>query len=245
MRTEIEVLVYVVGAAVLSMFAFAAGPARRALDQLESDVRGKLLLGSFARRWFYWAVRPIERLSLAVGLTPLFYNFAGVGFGIAAGILFVNGRFALAGWAVLLSGVADALDGRVARARGVASARGAFIDSTLDRFAEVAVFVGLAAAYRDSVFGAVATAAALGGSLLVSYARARGESQGVLCTAGIMQRAERLLLVGFGGILDGWGSDILAQSQGALLKWVLLLAAAGTIGTAVYRTVWISRRLEG
>ena len=243
MRTEIAALVYLLVAAVLSMLVFSFSSARRDVDKLESEVRGKIVLGSFARRWFYWAVRPIERLSLALGLTPHFYNFAGVALGIAAGVLFVDGRFALAGWAVLLSGVTDALDGRIARALGVASARGAFLDSTLDRFSEVAVFVGLVTAYRDSVVGVAATAAALGGSLLVSYTRARGESQGVLCTAGVMQRAERLLLVGFGAILDGWASEALNQSQGTLLMWALALAAAGTLGTAAFRTAWIARSL--
>ncbi len=243
MRPELLALALVVGCALATMPIFARSGARRAVDALESSARGKFVLGSFVRRWFYWFVRPAERLSLALGLSPLFYNLLGFAFGAAAGGFFAAGRLATAGWAVLLSGVADALDGRIARARGLASRRGAFLDSTIDRFAEVAAFVGLAVAFRASGPALATVAAALGGSLLVSYARARGESQGVLCTAGVMQRAERLLLIGFGAVLDGSGSALLGREPGTVLLGVLAATAVGTVATAVYRTVWIARKL--
>lgn len=243
MRPELTALVVVVGFALATMPIFALSAASRAVDALESSTRGKFVLGSFVRRWFYWFVWPVERASLRLGLSPLFYNLLGFAFGAVAGWLFASGRFATAGWAVLLSGVADAMDGRIARARGLASPRGAFLDSTIDRFAEVAAFVGLAVAFRDSGAALAVVAAALGGSLLVSYTRARGESQGVLCTAGVMQRAERLLLIGFGAILDGTGSALLARDPGTVLLAVLVVTAAGTVATAVFRTVWIARRL--
>jgi len=84
----------------------------------------------------------------------------------------------------------------------MASRRGAFIDSTLDRFAEFAMFVGLAAWFRLEPLTLSWVVMSLGGSLLVSYTRARGESLGVLCKLGVMQRAERMLLLGLGSILD-------------------------------------------
>ncbi len=236
------VLVVVVGA-LATMPIFALSRASRAVDTLESSTRGKFVLGSFVRRWFYWFVRPVERMSLALGLSPFFYNFLGVALGAVAGWFFASGRFAAGGWALLMSGVADALDGRIARAQGVASPRGAFLDSTIDRFAEVAAFVGLAVAFRDSGPALAVVTAALGGSLLVSYTRARGESEGVLCTAGIMQRAERLLLIGFGAILDGTGSALLGREPRTVLLAVLAVTAVGTMATAVFRTVWIARRL--
>ena len=243
MRSELTALVVVVGLALATMPVFALSGANRAMDALESTTRGKFVLGSFVRRWFFWFVRPVERLSLLLGLSPLFYNLLGFAFGAVAGLCFASGRLAMGGWAVLLSGVADALDGRIARARGLAGPRGAFLDSTIDRFAEVAAFVGLAVAFRASGAALAVVAAALGGSLLVSYTRARGESQGVLCTAGVMQRAERLLLIGFGAILDGTGSALLGRDPGTLLLAALVVTAVGTVATAVYRTVWIARRL--
>jgi CDP-diacylglycerol--glycerol-3-phosphate 3-phosphatidyltransferase len=240
MRADVGVLFGVIGAALVSMPIYAA-TAPADLHDLEN--RGSFVLGSFARRWFYWFVGPVERTAIGFGLSPLFFNLSGVAFGVVAGQLFATGRLNLAGWAVLFGGVADVLDGRIARALGVANRRGAFLDSTLDRFAELAAFVGLAVLFRDSQAPLVLAVTALGGSLLVSYTRARGESVGIVCKLGVMQRAERLLLLGFGGILDPAVSASLGRSPGSLLFAVLALVAAGTVGTAIFRTVWIARRL--
>lgn len=243
MRTDLAVLVGVVGLALLSMPVYAVSASRARPDPLESAARGGFVLGGFVRSWFYWFVRPVERLSLAFGLTPLFYNLAGVAMGALAGALFGLGLLNPAGWAVLAGGAADVLDGRIARALGVANQRGAFLDSTLDRFAEFGAFVGLAVGFRASPAALAAVVVALGGSLLVSYARARGESVGIVCKVGVMQRAERLLLLGFGALLDPAVSAAAGRPQGTLLVPVLGLIALGTVATAVYRTVWIARRL--
>jgi phosphatidylglycerophosphate synthase len=236
------VLLGIVAFALLTMPVYARSSFRGS-DTLESGTRGDFVLGPFVREWFYWFVRPVERASLALGLTPLFYNLAGVAFGALAGVAFALGDPVLGGWGVLLGGVADVLDGRIARAMGVASRRGAFLDSTLDRFAEVGAFVGLAVYFRTSAVGVALTAAALGGSLLVSYARARGESVDILCTKGVLQRAERLLLIGFGGLLDPSVTAALGWAPGSLLLGVVGLLAVGTLATAVYRTAWIGTRL--
>ena len=145
---------------------------------------------------------------------------------------------------VLLSGFADVMDGEVARGRGIANAAGAFLDSTLDRFSEFAAFIGIAVFFRGGLEG-VWVLVALGGSLLVSYTRARGESLDVLCKAGLMQRAERMILLGLGSILDPSISTAFGREQGFVLMILIVVIAAGTVGTAIYRTVWISRKLEG
>ena len=114
------------------------------------------------------------------------------------------------------------------------------LDALAMRFAVVVVTV---AAGADLVAHAVVVAA-LGGSLLVSYTRARGESLGVTAKVGVMQRAERLLLVGLGAVLDPGLTSWQGWPTGAFLFWLLALVAIGTLGTAVYRTVWIARRLD-
>jgi CDP-diacylglycerol--glycerol-3-phosphate 3-phosphatidyltransferase len=243
MRTDMMVLVSILAFAFLTMGVFAATGARHREDPLEIGDRGGFVLGGLIRTWFYWFIGPLERLFLAMGLHPTAFNVLGVAFGIAGGYGFATGHVVLAGWAVLLGGTADVFDGRIARARGLASDRGAFLDSTLDRFAEVGAFVGLAVLFRDSAIAVALVATALGGSLLVSYARARGESVGVVCTKGVMQRAERLLSVGFGGILDPAVSARMGWEDGTVLFGLITLVAIGTVGTAVYRTVWIARRL--
>jgi len=243
MRTDLAIVSTGLAIAFASMPVYALTGARRGRDPLESASRGSFVLGPFVRSWFYWFIAPVVRASLAMGLTPLFFNLLGVAFGVAAGAAFAFDRPVLGGWGVLLGGVADIMDGRIARARGLASPRGAFIDSTLDRFAEIGAFVGLAVFFRAAPLLIVLVALALGGSLLVSYTRARGESQGVLCNKGVMQRAERLLIIGFGAILDPSLSGLLRRQPGTLLAVAVLLVALGTVATAVYRTVWIARRL--
>ena len=213
-------------------------------DPNEIGDRGTFVLGGFVRSWFYWFVWPVERLALVVGLSPTTFNVLGALFGCLAGACFANGYLNPGGWLVLLGGMADVLDGRIARAQGKANQRGAFLDSTLDRFAEVGAFVGLAVLFRDSPFELALVVTALGGSLLVSYARARGESLGVVCKVGVMQRAERLLLVGFGGLFDPAVTQWRGLATGSVLLGLIGLVAAGTVGTAVYRTVWIAKRLD-
>jgi CDP-diacylglycerol--glycerol-3-phosphate 3-phosphatidyltransferase len=242
-RTDLAILLGILGGALASMPIYAARAAGRR-DPLEIAQRGSFVLGGFVRNWFYWFAGPVERLALSLRISPTAFNLLGVAFGVASGVAFATGRLGLGGWAVLLGGVADVLDGRIARAQGVEGPRGAFLDSTLDRFAEVGAFVGLAVYFQASTPALAVVTAGLGGSLLVSYARARGESVGVVCKVGIMQRAERLLLIGFGGILDPIVAAGSGWSQGALLLVLMTLVAVGTIGTAAYRTVWIAKRLR-
>lgn len=243
MRPEIAVLAALVAVALLSMAAFRWGPARGRPDRDAAARGGTFFLGLFVRDWFYWFVRPLERAALALRLAPDVFNVVGLLLGLASMLLFWHGRLVWAGWALLAGGVADILDGRIARARGIASRYGTFIDSTLDRFSEFAAFVGIAAFYGSGV-PVLLTLVALGGSLLVSYTRARGESVGVLCKEGFMQRAERMLLLGFGAILDPALSAAAGRARGAALFWIVAAIAAGSVGTSIYRTIWIARRLR-
>ena len=82
------------------------------------------------------------------------------------------------------------------------------------------------------------------GSLLVSYARARGESLGVLCKEGLMQRAERLVLMILACLLDAAVVGATHHQRGRLVFWAMGLIAVGTFITAVHRTAWIAMRLR-
>ena len=251
MKPGISVLVAVLAASFLSMPVYAVRErGRRDADAERKGSRLFLGLGDFLVHWFMWVLAPAEKLFLRLGLGPDVFNLGGLLFGLASGVLIGLGRLELGGWAIALAGVCDILDGRIARARNLASAYGKFIDSTLDRFVETFAFLGFAL-YLGSgpwPYGSLLAATALAGSLLVSYAQARGESVGVSGSGGLMQRAERLVLTCLACLLDPVVSAGLGRPEGTLVIWVLGLVAAGAFGTAVYRTLWIAwtlRRREG
>ena len=232
------------GALVVSMIVFAArGPGR---DRDAESKKAQFLggLGDFVLHWFLWLVAPAAALSIRLGLTADFYNFAGLAWGAVAGVAVALGQLELGGLALALSGVCDILDGRIARAQGVTSRYGAFIDAVLDRFIELFFFLGVAFFLRHSTAGAVAATLALGGSVLVSYARAVGESLGVECTGGLMQRGERLALLSLAGLADRLITTALGQSVGTVLLAVTWLIGLTSVVTAVHRTIWIAARLR-
>jgi phosphatidylglycerophosphate synthase len=238
------VLVGILGAALLSMAVYAVAGRRRDADAEKKGAQFLLGIGDFLVHWLMWALRPVERAALALGLTPDFFNFAGLAFGLLSGLLIGLGRLELGGWAIALGGLCDILDGRIARARGLVSPYGQFIDSTLDRFVEVFAFLGFVVYLRSFAWGPLLAAAAITGSLLVSYTRARGESVGVLCKEGLMQRAERLVLTFLVCLLDAPLTAAIGRPRGTAVLWVLGLIAIGTFITAVQRTWWISARLR-
>ena len=243
MRLSLLVLCGVLGGAIASMLAYAALGRKRDADATRKGSSFMLGLGDFLVHWFLWAISPAERMFLAMNATPDVFNFAGLAFGLASGLLLGLGRLELGGWAIVLGGVCDILDGRIARARQLTSRYGRFIDSTLDRFVEVFAFLGLVAYLRHFSFGPLVAAAAMAGSLLVSYAQARGETVDVAGSGGLMQRAERLVLLSLVCLLDPSLTAAMGWPEGSAVFWVLAFMAVTTFGTAIHRTVWIARRL--
>jgi len=241
---SLAVLVSVLVAAVLSMAVFAVSGARRDPDAERRNSRFLMGAGDFLVHWLLWALRPLDRVAAALNLSPDFFNFAGLFFGLLSGIAIATDRIELGGWAIALGGVADIMDGRVARARQLSSPYGTFIDSMLDRFVEVFAFLGFVVYLRAFTYGPLLAAAAITGSLLVSYARARGESVGVLCKEGLMQRAERLVLIFLACLLDRPLDAWRGWPQGTLVLWTMALIAMGTFVTSAHRTVWIAMRLR-
>lgn len=244
MRPSLVFLLGVLGAAILSMAVYGGLGRRRDADATRKGSRFLLGLGDFLVHWFLWAITPVERFFLAAGATPDVFNFAGLVFGLASGVLLGLGRLELGGWAIALGGVCDILDGRIARARNLTSRYGKFIDSTLDRFVEVFAFLGLVVFLRPTDMGSFFAAAAMAGSLLVSYAQARGETVNVAGSGGLMQRAERLVLLCLVCLLDPTLTATLAWREGTAVTWVLGFMAVTTFGTAAYRTIWIAWKLR-
>jgi CDP-diacylglycerol--glycerol-3-phosphate 3-phosphatidyltransferase len=175
-------------------------------------------------------------------VSPNVITTVGTAVTLLSGVAFGAGWVRAGAALLLLSGVGDMLDGRVARTGGTTSKFGAFYDSTLDRVGEAALFGGIAVFFAAGgvrpalMLWAVATAiAALAASLLVSYARARAEGLGLDCTVGIAQRAERILGLGVPTLFFGAGPD------GFLLLGIVALLAALAAATVVQRIMHVSR----
>lgn len=193
----------------------------------------------------YRILRPLTDWLVARRVHPNALTIVGFVATMAAAVAFDQHLVRLAGGLILLGGFLDILDGRVARLTELGSKFGAFFDSTLDRMSEIAVFLGLLSMYNDyrlelgEVGMTYLIMLAMGGSLMVSYTRARAEALGLDCRVGLMQRAERVALLGLAALLFGEAWDGLA------LKGVIALMAVLTPLTAVQRIVWVYQRAGG
>lgn len=154
-----------------------------------------VLLGRYLRHYMMWVLSPVERALARLRVAPSTITFASLLAAIGSAACLSRGRFGAGGWLYLVTGMLDILDGRVARRTGRVTAAGAYFDSVIDRYAELLVFSGLAVYYRTTWVLAVVLCAAIG-SMMVSYARARGEALGVDVKIGMMQRPERLFYLG-------------------------------------------------
>lgn len=142
----------------------------------------------------------VARGAVALGLTPNAVTVLGLVPAVAAGAAFASGQVRLGGLFLLISGMMDMLDGAVARVAENESKFGALLDSTIDRYAEITVYLGLAILYRDSA-ALIGVILALCGSLMVSYVKARAEGLGLTCNIGLLQRPERLIILMVGAFL--------------------------------------------
>jgi CDP-diacylglycerol--glycerol-3-phosphate 3-phosphatidyltransferase len=166
-----------------------------------------------------------------LGLTPNILTVTGVilNFGVALVIAFGDAR--LGGALLLVASAFDMLDGAVARASGLTSSFGGFLDSTLDRYSEVIVFGGVLLYMLDTddaETGAILVFLASAGALLISYARARAEAAGYKASVGLVARPERVIALAIGLLI---GRPL----------WALWFLAIATHLTALTRIVHVWR----
>jgi CDP-diacylglycerol---glycerol-3-phosphate 3-phosphatidyltransferase len=197
----------------------------------------------FTTRFETWVRRQAEALMSAIGRIPVTPNqvtVIGVALTFVAAVLVALGYLTWAGVVLIVAGTFDILDGALARSSGRSYPYGAFLDSTLDRYSEGAMYIGLAA-YFASTPGPLqrwlllATVAALAGSFLVSYVRARAQSLGFTCESGVFARPERVVVTVVGLIFGG-----------VVLYGVVFLLAILTNLTALQRIreVWLQGRAQ-
>ncbi|MER2600599.1 MAG: CDP-alcohol phosphatidyltransferase family protein [Caldilineales bacterium] len=203
------------------------------------------MLTAWARRTFRSLLETIARGFARLGLTPNQLTLSGLLLQAGVAIVIARGYLALAGWLLIASAVFDAFDGTLARLTGQSSRFGAFLDATLDRYAEVLTLGGLlwyVSATGSSRLEVLLIYAALAGSLLVSYTRAKAESLQIACNEGLLTRAERVALLVLGLLLAHW--QPLAQGPRFLTLILFVLAILSNV-TALQRIIAVYRSTHG
>ena len=173
---------------------------------------------------------PLARIFERLGLTPNMLTLIGLALNTVVAVVLARGSVALGGVLLLFASAFDALDGTLARVTGRQSRFGAFFDSTIDRYSEAVVYGGLLVYHVDKSARTetLLVYAAIIGSLMVSYARARAEGLNIECRVGLLTRADRMVILAAGLIL-GW------------VELVLWLVAVFANLTAVQRILHVRR----
>jgi CDP-diacylglycerol---glycerol-3-phosphate 3-phosphatidyltransferase len=187
----------------------------------------------FDGRWrttFETGLRPIGAQIRRTGITANHLTVTGLVMAVAAAVAIANGALRAGLLLLVLTAVPDVLDGAVAKASGTASPRGAFFDSVVDRVTDALLMGGVAWYLASTQSGRIAVLplAVVAASMLISYERAKAESLGFDARGGLMERAERLLALGFGLLFDSLLVPVL---------WVMLALTLFTAGQRFVR-VW-------
>lgn len=197
----------------------------------------------------YWLYQTPVRLMAGLGITANMLTLASLVISLGAALLIAGGHFGIGGWVLLLAFTCDVWDGMVARLQGKSSRAGEFLDATIDRYGDLIAFCGFLYYYRAQPAALVLVMAALVGSTLVSYSRAKGEIHGVIAEVGYMRRYERAVWLGAGTVLAPLLAAVLepgsAHPTYHLTLVVMALLALLANVTAIWRIVYILRALAG
>lgn len=190
-------------------------------------------------RWFAdFFFRPFLWFFAKLKISPNIITAMGIGLAIASGYFIAVENIPLGAVFFALSGTLDLVDGYVAKKMDMVSEFGSFLDSFSDRISDAAIYIGIMVYYIKQAEGTYVglSLLLLVASFLISYVRAKGESLGVSCKAGLMQRGPRFLAVGFGLFFNGLSPWI--------LKIVLWLVGVLLAETLVERFIEVWRALE-
>ncbi|MBE6494235.1 MAG: CDP-alcohol phosphatidyltransferase family protein [Methanosphaera stadtmanae] len=169
-----------------------------------------------------------------IPINPNIVTIIGLLISIFSGVLFASGNLIAGAIFIILSGFCDMIDGAIARSQNRRTKFGGFLDSTCDRFSDAAILIGLMyGGFIDPILGALAIHA----SLTVSYIRAKAEKEGIKCSVGIAERAERLLIITIASLIAG----LLNNSHSIMFIAIALLTILSYI-TVFQRVhhVWIN-----
>ena len=214
-----------------------------------------MLKGSAVENAYYrFLGKYLVPVCVSFKLTPNHVTFAGFFLSIMAGIAFAFSTF-WGGILTLLTGLLDTLDGALARELNQSHRFGAFLDSVLDRYTELFMFIGIWFYFcRQGMANTIINLTLIFiifGSIMVSYTRARAEGLGQKCVVGLFQRGERIIFLGVFGMLNSlFNVSIQTNSdpfigKDAIIIISLILLAVGTNLTALWRFCHVLNKLRG
>lgn len=186
----------------------------------------------WAQKMIYKIINPFVKFLIKLGVTPNLITTIGLMINVIATVVFIiggevgeQGDLSYIGWGcglVLFAGLFDMLDGQVARLGNMSSRFGALYDSVLDRYSELFMFLGICyyLVAHHYFLSSLITFIALVGSMMVSYIRARAEGLGIECKAGLMQRPERIVIIGVSGLICGIVSAYTGGNQKLYIQWL-------------------------
>ena len=209
----------------------------------------------FLQKVIYHVINPLINALIKLHITPNIITFVGLLLNLLATALFIYAavyapqQLNLIGWGgavILFAGLFDMIDGRLARVGGMQSTFGALWDSTLDRYSELFTLFGIAIylLLNGYVWSGVITFAAMVGSVMVSYVRARAEGLAIECKVGFMQRPERVVVTSVGALLCGCCADCVSFDPLWLLIVPMYLIAILANITAFWRIAHCYRVLN-
>jgi CDP-diacylglycerol--glycerol-3-phosphate 3-phosphatidyltransferase len=185
---------------------------------------------------------------VALGITANMVTLLGFVVNLIATFYVATGRLVVGGILILFGGSFDMIDGAVARAQTNLRPSGALLDSVIDRYSEGFLFLGALIYFYslESLIGIILAFGAWFGSILVSYVRARAEGLQIICKVGLMQRPERIVLLGAGALLQGllWQRFPIIQTNALILLCVLGLLTLTTHITALHRLIFSYQELN-
>jgi CDP-diacylglycerol---glycerol-3-phosphate 3-phosphatidyltransferase len=171
----------------------------------------------------------VLKIFLGKHSSPNFFTLMGFLATLVASLLILNGFWFLAGLAIILSGLFDLFDGVIARKLGKVTALGGFLDSVLDRYSDLLLLISLLVYYlrKEDPGLVILTSFVSMGTILIPYVRAKAETLQVPCTIGLMERAERIILLTIGTLFQ-WMEPVL---------WILAILTHFTVLQRIYY-VW-------
>lgn len=207
----------------------------------------------FLQKVIYFLINPLIKLMIKLGMTPNLITTGGFIGNLVATWFFIEAAlhinepsaFSWIGWGgaiILFAGLFDMMDGRLARMGNMSSTFGALWDSTLDRYSELVTLFGICLVFLKAdaswFWMGIVTFAAMVGSVMVSYVRARAEGLDIECKVGLMQRPERVVVTAVVAIISGCTANLWWLAGG-----MILIAALANI-TAFWRIAHCYKELK-